>query len=70
MKHWSNALFPLTLLLTLTGLTFWLRYVTEQPEVGSDGKHRHDPDYIVHDATLRKIGQLGRLEYTLKATNH
>ena len=67
MKHWSNALFPLTLLLTLTGLTIWLRYVTEQPEVRSDGKHRHDPDYIVHDATLRKIGQSGRLEYTLKA---
>ena len=67
MKQWASALFPLTLLLTLTGLTFWLRYVTEQPEIRHDGKHRHDPDYIVHDATLRKIGQTGTLEYTLKA---
>ena len=67
MKQWASALFPLTLLLTLTGLTFWLRYVTEQPEIRHDGKHRHDPDYIVYDATLRKIGPAGTLEYTLKA---
>ncbi len=67
MKQWASALFPLTLLLTLTGLTFWLRYVTEQPEIRHDGKHRHDPDYIVYDATLRKVGQTGTLEYTLKA---
>ncbi len=67
MKHWSGALFPLVLLLTLTSLTFWLRYVTDQPETRNDGKNRHDPDYIMYDATLRKIGENARLEYTLKA---
>ncbi len=67
MKHWSSALFPLVLLLTLTSLTYWLRYVTDQPETRNDGKNRHDPDYIMYDATLRKIGESGRLEYTLKA---
>lgn len=67
MKHWPSALFPLVLLLTLTGLTFWLRHITELPEERNDGKNRHDPDYIMHNATLRKIGQNGKLEYTLKA---
>lgn len=68
MKNWGSALFPLTLLLALTGLTFWLRYATELPELRHDGKHRHDPDYIISDATLRKIDQTGALKYTLNAT--
>lgn len=67
MKHWGSAIFPLSILLALTGLTFWLRYATELPEERSDGKNRHDPDYIVTDATLRKIDQTGRLQYTLNA---
>lgn len=29
MKNWSSAIFPLTILLALTALTFWLRYATE-----------------------------------------
>ena len=68
MKHWGSALFPLTLLLALAGLTFWLRFATELPEPRRDGKHRHDPDYIITDATMRKIDQTGTLKYTLKAT--
>ncbi|SDI49780.1 LPS export ABC transporter periplasmic protein LptC [Propionivibrio dicarboxylicus] len=67
MKHWGSALFPLTLLGALAALTFWLRYATELPEIRHDGKHRHDPDFIVSDATLRKIGPSGTLAYTLKA---
>jgi len=72
MKHWGSALFPLTLLLALLGLTFWLRFVTEMPEVRRDGKHRHDPDYIVTDAKLRKFDTTGSLKYTLTAAyiNH
>ena len=69
MKHWGSALFPLTLLTALTALTFWLRYATEQPEIRHDCNHRHDPDYIVTDATLRKIDDTGKLQYTLKAAD-
>lgn len=69
MKNWGSALFPLSILLALAGLTFWLRYATELPESRHDGKHRHDPDYIVSDATLRKIDQTGTLKYTLSATD-
>ncbi len=67
MKHWGSALYPLSILLALTILTFWLRYATELPEPNRDGKHRHDPDYIVSDIVLRKLDQNGQLKYTLKA---
>jgi lipopolysaccharide export system protein LptC len=69
MKRWGSALFPLSLLLVLTALTFWLRYATELPQTKLDGKLRHDPDNIVTDAILRKIDQTGRLKYTLSATD-
>lgn len=69
MKRWGSALFPLSLLLVLTGLTFWLRYATELPQTKHDGKLRHDPDYIISDAILRKIDLTGRLKYTLSATD-
>lgn len=67
MKNWGSALFPLSLLLTLAALTFWLRYASELPDARRDGKYRHDPDYIVNDATLRKLDNTGQLVYTLKA---
>ncbi|MCB1933731.1 LPS export ABC transporter periplasmic protein LptC [Accumulibacter sp.] len=67
MKRWSSALLPIGILLILAALTFWLRYATNLGAEPSDGKHRHDPDYLVNDATIRRIGQSGRLEYTLFA---
>ncbi len=67
MKNWASALFPLSVLLALAGLTFWLRYASELPGQKHDGKTRHDPDYIVSDALLRKLDRNGRLQYTLKA---
>ena len=67
MKHWGSAIFPLSLLLALAGLTFWLRYATELPAERHDGKNRHDPDYIITDATLHKIDLTGALTYTIKA---
>lgn len=69
MKRWGSALFPLSLLVVLTGLTLWLRYATELPQTKHDGKLRHDPDYIITDAILRKIDLTGRLKYTLSATD-
>ena len=67
MKNWGSALFPLTLLLTLAALTFWLRYASELPDARRDGKYRHDPDYIINNATLRKLDNTGQLTYTLKS---
>lgn len=67
MKQWGSAIFPLSILLALAGLTLWLRYATEQPSERHDGKNRHDPDYIVGQAVVRKIDPLGKLAYTIKA---
>lgn len=67
MKHWGSALFPLIILATLTALTFWLRSATEMPDIRRDGKHRHDPDFIVDQANLRKVNANGHLQYTLKS---
>lgn len=67
MKNWGSALFPVSILAVLAALTFWLRYATELPEAQRDGKNRHDPDYIVSGATLRKLDPAGNLQYTLKA---
>lgn len=67
MKSWASAIFPLTVLLALAALTFWLRHAIELPEERTDGKTRHDPDYIVEQAQLRKLDQAGNLQYTLKA---
>ena len=67
MKQWGSALFPLSLLLTLAALTFWLRYATEMAESRHDGKNRHDPDFIVSDGVLRKLDATGRLQYTLNS---
>ena len=69
MKHWGSALFPLSLLLVLTLLTFWLRYDTELGEPNRDGKNRHDPDYILSDIVLRKLDENGQLKYTLRAVD-
>lgn len=63
----GSAIFPLSLLLALSLLTFWLRYATELPAERHDGKHRHDPDYIVTDGTLRKLDETGKLAFTLRA---
>ena len=67
MKSWGSAVFPLTILLALAGLTFWLRHAIELPEESHNGKHRHDPDYIIEQAQLRKLDKTGRLQYTLNA---
>jgi lipopolysaccharide export system protein LptC len=68
IKKWSGALLPLGILLVLLALTAWLRYATESPEPGRDGKHRHDPDFIITDARGHKLDGTGQLLYTLTAT--
>ncbi len=67
MKLWSSAALPLTLLLALAVLSFWLRYATELPDERNDGKSRHDPDFIVNTATAHKLDKSGKLLYTLVA---
>jgi len=62
-----RSLFFPSILLVLLALTAWLRYPTEFPEERSDGKNRHDPDYIVTQVSGRKLDATGKLLYTLGA---
>jgi lipopolysaccharide export system protein LptC len=66
-SNWGSAIFPLSVLLVLFGLTFWLRHATELPEERRDGKNRHDPDYIIDQSRLSKLDNAGRLHYTLSS---
>lgn len=68
MKHWGSALFPLGILLALAAMTFWLRYAVELPDERKDGRYRHDPDYIIDQAQIRKLDKSGNLQYRLNAT--
>lgn len=68
MKSWSSAAFPLAILTVLAGLTFWLIHATALPSEQSDGKNRHDPDYVITGMNLRKLDKAGRLQYSLLAT--
>ena len=65
MKGWSGTGFPLALILTLAALTAWLRQAVELPMDGRDGKHRHDPDYIVEGARITRLNEKGQLAYTM-----
>jgi len=67
MKSWSNTLFPLTILLVLAGLTFWLRHASRVDEPEHDRRLRHGPEYIITDGVLTKIDETGNLRYILKA---
>lgn len=65
MKSWSTAVFPISVLTVLAGLSFWLMRATALPEAGSDGKDRHDPDYIITQMEVRKLTKDGELQYVL-----
>ncbi len=66
-RNWHTAILPLTILVALAALSFWLRYASELPTERHDGKTRHDPDYIISGAAVRKLDANGGLQYTLLA---
>lgn len=60
------ALFPIALLGLLAGLTFWLDQATQE-RPARDGKHRHDPDYMVERFHVRRFDTDGKLQHSLVA---
>jgi lipopolysaccharide export system protein LptC len=58
---------PLAALALLVGLTLWLNQLVQPPASRADGSLRHDPDLIVESFNARKLGEDGRLLYTLAA---
>ncbi|HYC35706.1 MAG TPA: LPS export ABC transporter periplasmic protein LptC [Usitatibacter sp.] len=58
---------PLVALGLLVGLTLWLNQLVQAPLARADGSTRHDPDLIVENFNARKLGEDGRVMYTLNA---
>lgn len=58
---------PLAVLALLVGLTFWLKQLVQAPAARADGSLRHDPDLMVDNFNARKLGEDGRVLYTLVA---
>jgi lipopolysaccharide export system protein LptC len=58
---------PLAVLALLVALTFWLNRLVQEPGAHDNGSMRHDPDTVVEKFNARKLGEDGRLLYTLAA---
>ena len=58
---------PLGVLAMLVALTWWLNGLVQPQGSREGGAMRHDPDLIVENFTARKLGEDGRVLYTLNA---
>lgn len=58
---------PLAALALLVGLTLWLNQLVQPSTARGDGSRRHDPDLIVDSFNAKKLGEDGRVLYTLVA---
>jgi len=65
----AATLFPLVIVGLLAGMTFWLDQATRPPAATSDGKSRHDPDYIIENFSVRRFDPAGALQHTLHAAS-
>lgn len=63
----AATLVPLLLAGLLAGMSYWLELATRPQTAGSDGKSRHDPDYIVKKFEVRRFDTDGALQHTLVA---
>jgi lipopolysaccharide export system protein LptC len=67
MMQRLTAWFPVVLLAAVAAVTVWLDRQVQPSERASDGKARHDPDYIVDNFSAIRIGPDGLARYTLSA---
>ena len=51
--------FPLTLLIVLAALTFWLDALVQNGTAARDGSGRHDPDFILENFTATRMNEDG-----------
>ncbi len=67
MNPGAARLFPLLLMLSLAGLTFWLERTVRDEEGVHPALRRHDPDYIVDNLSHTRFNAQGAVESTLSA---
>lgn len=65
MNNRAASLFPLTMLVLLAALTFWLNQVIQGDN--QRGPLRHDPDYWVERFQVRRFDVDGKLQHTVIA---
>lgn len=63
----AATLFPLILIGSLAGMTYWLDLASRVPTGPNGGKTRHDPDYIVENFEVRRFDAEGARQHTLRA---
>lgn len=63
----AATLFPLLLIGSLAGMTYWLDLTSRAPTVANNGKTRHDPDYMIENFELRRFDPEGFRQHTLRA---
>ena len=66
MRLSATRLFPLTLMLSLALLTFWLERTVREDE-SAPSQRRHDPDYVVTNFSIVRYDADGKPESTLSA---
>ena len=66
MRFSTTRLFPLTLMVSLALLTFWLDRAVREEESGPQVR-RHDPDYLVSNFTTTTYNAAGNAESVLSA---
>jgi lipopolysaccharide export system protein LptC len=62
----TATLFPLILAGLLAAMTYWLD-LASRPQSVTDGKSRHDPDYIIENFEVQRFGPEGVHQHTLRA---
>ena len=67
MRLSATRMFPLVLMLSLAGLTFWLERTVREEEGVHPSQRRHDPDYIVDNLKHTRFNAMGAVESTLVA---
>ena len=63
----TTRLFPLALMLSLAGLTFWLDHQVSVEQGAHPSMRRHDPDYLVDNFTTTTYNRDGKVETVLSA---
>jgi len=51
----------------IAGGSWWLTRTVSAPEIVTDGKSRHDPDYTIERFTTTAMNEQGRKRYSLAA---
>jgi lipopolysaccharide export system protein LptC len=67
MMQRLTAWFPVLLLAAVAAVTVWLDRQVQPPDTANNGKARHDPDYIVDNFTVTRVGPDGIVRYKLNA---